>query len=232
MASQSSMFVEFTVWADNPIRPAASTWSRMRASSGDTTSVGPAPASRRSRVAIQYTADFPQPVRCTTRTRLRSLTNASIAASWSSRSLAWSPARVASSAWARSATSVTGPGATPATTRGSNERGGRALDRSERNERAGNSSGAPSSSQNSSGTGSSGRGSSDRRSSGWVGSDMGSRERPVTVRRLSGRCDIEAPWGMAGTHRGSARSMFQWRTTVTNQLEACVLTTENRLMAR
>ncbi len=60
---------EFSVAARSPARLAAATWSRINDSSGDTTSVGPAPSARRIAVAAQYTADFPQPVACTTRTR-------------------------------------------------------------------------------------------------------------------------------------------------------------------
>ncbi len=49
----SSTLVELTVAALSPARPAAVIWSRIRASSGETTSVGPAPASRRAAVAAQ-----------------------------------------------------------------------------------------------------------------------------------------------------------------------------------
>ena len=76
-----------------PARPAASTWLRISASSGDTITVGPAPRARSSAVATKYTADFPHPVRCTTSARRRAATRALIAVHWSSRSLAWSPAR-------------------------------------------------------------------------------------------------------------------------------------------
>ncbi|CAB4699195.1 unannotated protein [freshwater metagenome] len=69
MGSQSSMFVLFTVAARSPARCAAETWSRIKASNGDTTNVGPAPTERNAEVAAQYTADFPQPVACTTSTR-------------------------------------------------------------------------------------------------------------------------------------------------------------------
>ena len=51
-AGQSSGLVELIVAATRPMRLAAATWSRIRASSGDTTSVGPAPARRRRAVAI------------------------------------------------------------------------------------------------------------------------------------------------------------------------------------
>ena len=61
------------VAARSPAREAAAIWSRISASSGDTTSVGPAPSSRKAAVAAQYTADLPQPVAWTTSTRRRSL---------------------------------------------------------------------------------------------------------------------------------------------------------------
>ena len=87
---------------------AASIWLRISASSGETMTVGPAPAARSSAVATKYTADLPHPVRCTT--------NAWIAVHWSSRSCASGPARPrrTSSARGRSAMSarsvvVTGP---------------------------------------------------------------------------------------------------------------------------
>ncbi len=53
MPGQSEKLDEFRVAARRPERSAAATWSRISASSGETTSVGPAPASRRARVAIQ-----------------------------------------------------------------------------------------------------------------------------------------------------------------------------------
>ena len=62
------MLVEFTVAALRPARSAALTWSRIRASKGDTTKVGPAPVLRIEYVAAQYTADLPHPVACTTNT--------------------------------------------------------------------------------------------------------------------------------------------------------------------
>ncbi len=68
-SSQSCRFDEFTVAASMPMLRAASTWSRINASSGEITMVGPAPTSRRASVAAQYTADLPQPVACTTSTR-------------------------------------------------------------------------------------------------------------------------------------------------------------------
>ena len=71
-----------------PARPAASTWLRISASSGDTITVGPAPRARNSAVATKYTADFPHPVRCTTSARRRAPTRALIAVHWSSRNLA------------------------------------------------------------------------------------------------------------------------------------------------
>jgi hypothetical protein len=42
---------EFIVTARMPARSAAATWSRIRASNGDTMIVGPAPAARSSAVA-------------------------------------------------------------------------------------------------------------------------------------------------------------------------------------
>ena len=67
------------VAARSPAREAAAIWSRISASSGDTTSVGPIPSSRRAAVAAQYTADLPQPVAWTTSTRLRCSTSSSTA---------------------------------------------------------------------------------------------------------------------------------------------------------
>ena len=52
-ASHSSVFDELMVWAVMPARPAASTWLRISASSGDTISVGPAPWARSSPVATK-----------------------------------------------------------------------------------------------------------------------------------------------------------------------------------
>jgi hypothetical protein len=116
VASQPSVFAEFTVTACTPARAAASIWLRISASSGETMTVGPAPAARSSAVATKYTADLPQPVRCTTRARRRSTTRAWIAVHWSSRKRASGPAspRRTSSARGRSAVSarsvvVTGP---------------------------------------------------------------------------------------------------------------------------
>ncbi len=53
MADHSSMLEEFRVAAVSPARDAAATWSRIRDSSGETTSVGPAPSERRTAVAAQ-----------------------------------------------------------------------------------------------------------------------------------------------------------------------------------
>ena len=78
-ASQSSRFVELTVTARIPSRSAASIWLRMSASSGLMSTVGPAPWSRSSFVAMKYTALFPHPVRCTHSTRRRRSTRSSIA---------------------------------------------------------------------------------------------------------------------------------------------------------
>ena len=103
---------EFMVTAWIPARLAAATWSRMRARSGETMTVGPAPArfsepapgrsgelapgrgggspgrqvpqpSRSRTVATKYTADLPHPVRWTTRTRRCPTTRASMARHWS-----------------------------------------------------------------------------------------------------------------------------------------------------
>ena len=51
--SQSSRFALLIVAARTPMRSAASIWLRMRASSGDTNNVGPAPRSRSMRVAMK-----------------------------------------------------------------------------------------------------------------------------------------------------------------------------------
>ena len=75
--SHSSRLAELMVAADNPARVAASTWSRISASSGDTTSVGPSPAWRRAKAAAKYTVDFPHPVACTHSTRAPSSSAAS-----------------------------------------------------------------------------------------------------------------------------------------------------------
>ena len=88
----SSTLVELTVAARRPAPAAAAIWSRIRASSGDTTRVHPPPRSRIALVAAQYTADFPQPVACTTNTRARSSTRARTAARWLSRGIAFGPA--------------------------------------------------------------------------------------------------------------------------------------------
>ena len=50
---QASRLVELMVAARSPARSAAAIWSRIRASSGDTTSVGPAPCARSAAVAAQ-----------------------------------------------------------------------------------------------------------------------------------------------------------------------------------
>src|SRR6266545_544059 len=100
-SDHSLWLVELIVAARMPMRRAASIWSRISASSGETSSVGPAPASRSSRVARKYTADLPQPVRWTTSARRRSTTSAPTAASWSGRSAAPGPASPVSSACAR-----------------------------------------------------------------------------------------------------------------------------------
>ena len=89
---QSSELVELMVAAFSPARVAASTWLSMSASSGEMTSVGPCPAARSAEVADQYTADFPQPVACTTSTRALGAMTAATASSWSARGIAPSPA--------------------------------------------------------------------------------------------------------------------------------------------
>src|ERR1700733_12082764 len=89
---QSSRLAELIVRAWMPARAAASTWFRISASSGETITVGPAPAARSSAVATKYTADLPHPVRCTTSARRFSSPRARIAVHWSSRSRAFSPA--------------------------------------------------------------------------------------------------------------------------------------------
>ena len=91
-SSQSSTLVELTVAARSPARAAAAIWSRISASSGETTRVGPPPASRSAAVAAQYTADLPQPVAWTTSTRRRWSTSSSTAVSWSGRGRASGPA--------------------------------------------------------------------------------------------------------------------------------------------
>ena len=63
------MFAELTVAARMPARSAAAIWLRISASSGETMTVAPAPRSRSRAVAMKYTADLPQPVRCTTSAR-------------------------------------------------------------------------------------------------------------------------------------------------------------------
>jgi hypothetical protein len=52
-ASHSSRLDELMVRARRPIRVAAASWSRIRASSGLTSSAGPAPDSRCSRAAMK-----------------------------------------------------------------------------------------------------------------------------------------------------------------------------------
>ena len=50
IGSHSSTLVELMVTARMPARSAAAIWLRIRASSGDTITVGPAPSARRSSV--------------------------------------------------------------------------------------------------------------------------------------------------------------------------------------
>src|SRR5690606_33472536 len=80
----SCALVELIATARTPARAAASIWSRMSASSGETKTVAPAPRCRNRRVATKYTADFPQPVRCTTSARRRPSTRVSMASYWPS----------------------------------------------------------------------------------------------------------------------------------------------------
>jgi hypothetical protein len=84
--SHSSVLAELMVRARMPARSAASIWLRIKARSGETITVGPLPRFRSSAVATKYTADFPQPVRCTTSARRPWATSASTARHWSSRS--------------------------------------------------------------------------------------------------------------------------------------------------
>jgi len=53
MACQSSVFSLLMVAERTPMRSPIWVWLRMRASSGETTRLGPAPSSRRSRVAMR-----------------------------------------------------------------------------------------------------------------------------------------------------------------------------------
>src|ERR1700712_3985465 len=119
ISDQSSRLVELIVRALRPSRSAAATWLRISASSGETISVGPAPRARSSEVATKYTADLPQPVRCTQSTRARSVTRSLIASSWCSRKEAFGPA-----SWCRRASasasnfgSIAEPGAGEVITR-------------------------------------------------------------------------------------------------------------------
>ncbi len=81
MACQSSMFSLLMVAERTPMRSPICVWLRIRASSGETTRLGPAPSSRSRRVAIRYTMLLPHPVRWTTSTRRLSSTRASMASS-------------------------------------------------------------------------------------------------------------------------------------------------------
>ena len=103
-SAHSWAFVELIATARTPARSAAAIWSRMSASSGETSTVGPAPRRRSSSVATKYTADLPHPVRCTTSARRRPSTSASIASncpSWNSASSRPTSSRSAASAAAR-----------------------------------------------------------------------------------------------------------------------------------
>ena len=53
ISSHCSMLVELIVTARMPARSAAAIWLRIRASSGETITVGPAPSARSSRVATK-----------------------------------------------------------------------------------------------------------------------------------------------------------------------------------
>ena len=57
---------------------------------------------------MKYTADLPQPVRCTTRARRRCTTSASMAVHWSSRRCAAEPASRSRIAWARTRVAIGG----------------------------------------------------------------------------------------------------------------------------
>ena len=109
ISSQSSRFSLLIVKARTPARSAIRIWLRISARSGETRIVGPAPASRSSRVAMKYTADLPHPVRWTRRTRRRSATTASIASRWPGRKVASGPAMACSSSRGRSVTPKTLP---------------------------------------------------------------------------------------------------------------------------
>src|SRR5690625_3352540 len=114
-AAHSSALAELMVTALIPARWAAAIWSRISASSGETITVGPAPAARRSAVATKYTADLPHPVRWTTSTRSRRSTSASIASYCPSRkSASGRPTRVARAccAWVRIALTLDDAGDT------------------------------------------------------------------------------------------------------------------------
>ena len=94
ISAQSATLLELIVAARTPARSAAATWLRIRANSGDTMTVAPCPDARSSLAAMKYTADLPQPVRCTTSARRRCTTNASIAVHWSSRSVGRGPGQL------------------------------------------------------------------------------------------------------------------------------------------
>src|SRR5215203_3216966 len=108
MASHSVTLPELIVAARTPARSAAATWLRISASSGDTMTVAPRPLSRSSLAAMKYTADLPQPVRCTTRACRRCTTRASIAVHWSSRKFAADPASCSRIACARARVAIGG----------------------------------------------------------------------------------------------------------------------------
>ena len=77
IGSQLSMLVELMVTARMPARSAAAIWLRIRASSGDTMTVGPAPALAQQQGRDEVDRRLaPQPVRCTTSARRRSTASA------------------------------------------------------------------------------------------------------------------------------------------------------------
>src|SRR5258705_3964505 len=108
MAAHSVTLPELIVAARTPARSAAATWLRISARSGDTMTVARGPPSRSSLAAMKYTADLPQPVRCTTRACRRCTTRASIAVHWSSRRFAADPASCSRIAWARTRVAIGG----------------------------------------------------------------------------------------------------------------------------
>jgi len=105
-SSQASTLDELMVTAVSPRRSAAATWSRISASNGEITTVGPQPRARSIAVAEKYTADLPKPVRATRRVRCRSATTAVTASICSGRGSAFGPASALTWAVSSSATSA------------------------------------------------------------------------------------------------------------------------------